>query len=90
MSAESGFYDVILEGMDKTYRHTWSWFDFAPFEGKPENIICFSSGFGDGCYPSFFGWDAEGKVCALITDFCLFDSPEEATVASKPWWKFWQ
>ena len=89
MDEESEFYNVIIEGMDRTYRHTWSWFDFTPAEGRPENIICFSSGFGDGSYPSFFGFDSQGAVCALVTDFCLFYEPP-ALVSSPRWWKFWR
>lgn len=41
-------------------------------EGR--NLICFSSGFGDGSYASYWGLDADGKVCALVTDFDLLSN----------------
>jgi hypothetical protein len=44
----------------------------------PANIIVFSSGWGDGGYASFWGYDAYGKVAALATDFALF--PEVGAV----------
>jgi len=36
------------------------------------NLVAFSSGVGDGLYVSYWGLDAKGKVCALVTDFDLF------------------
>ncbi|MBD2004244.1 MULTISPECIES: DUF4241 domain-containing protein [Cyanophyceae] len=38
------------------------------------NIIAFTSGLGDGFYPSYFGYDAEDKIVNVITDFCFFNS----------------
>lgn len=37
------------------------------------NVISFSTGWGDGAYSSFFGYDASGKVACLVTDFSLLD-----------------
>lgn len=37
------------------------------------NAIMFSSGWGDGFYASWFGYDANGNVAALITDFATID-----------------
>jgi hypothetical protein len=33
------------------------------------NVVCFSSGWGDGVYASFFGLDARGEPVCLVTDF---------------------
>jgi hypothetical protein len=37
------------------------------------NAIMFGSGWGDGFYASWFGYDADGDVAALITDFQTID-----------------
>lgn len=37
------------------------------------NAIMFNSGWGDGAYASWFGYDAEGNVAALVTDFATVD-----------------
>lgn len=37
------------------------------------NAIMFSSGWGDGFYASYFGYDASGEVAALVTDFAVTD-----------------
>jgi hypothetical protein len=82
--------DVMVAEMDKTYLHTRSWVDIRPIASRDENIICFSSGFGDGSYPSFFGFDVNGEVCQLITDFCLFHEETTQPSEQKLWWEFWK
>jgi hypothetical protein len=37
--------------------------------GTEGNLIAFSSGWGDGCYASFFGYDAHDNLVCLVTDF---------------------
>jgi hypothetical protein len=37
------------------------------------NILMFDSGWGDGVYASWFGFDASGNVAALVTDFQTID-----------------
>ncbi len=37
------------------------------------NAIMFGSGWGDGFYASWFGYDAEGRVVALVTDFATIN-----------------
>lgn len=39
--------------------------------GPKNNIAIFSSGWGDGGYASWIGYDAEGRVVALVTDFAV-------------------
>jgi len=43
------------------------WVDFRVSEFC--NILVFSSGEGDGAYPSYFGYDADGNAICLATDF---------------------
>jgi hypothetical protein len=42
----------------------------------PGNVIMFTSGWGDGFYASWFGYDAQGRVAALVTDFLVVDWSE--------------
>ena len=78
MDQDDDYCDVIIEEMEKTYRSTRSWHDWRPSPGRDENIICFSSGWGDGIYPSFFGFSGEGHLCALVTDFFILSDEEGA------------
>jgi hypothetical protein len=76
MGVEDDYFEVIIDDMEKTYAHTRSWLDFRPNPRAAENVICFSSGWGDGVYPSFFGFDAEGGVAQLVTDFLVVGEAE--------------
>ncbi len=51
--------------------------NFCVDEATGANIIAFSSGWGDGCYASYWGYDADGKIACLITDFGVFGPNEE-------------
>ena len=31
---------------------------------------------GDGSYPSYFGYDADGRVCCLVSDFGHMNQPQ--------------
>ena len=37
------------------------------------NVVMFQSGWGDGVYASWFGYDAGGRMAALLTDFNVVD-----------------
>lgn len=37
------------------------------------NICIFHSGWGDGCYASYWGLDVHGKVVSLVTDFGVLE-----------------
>jgi hypothetical protein len=63
-------FSQISEKMKNVYRHTWN---FAQIRTSNGNIVLFSSGNGDGRYPSYFGFDNNGKLVALVTDFLLVD-----------------
>ena len=60
----------IYTELDKNYRHTWR---YAMFNFGNHNLATFTSGFGDGFYSSYIGYDADGKPCRLLTDFGLFE-----------------
>lgn len=92
MDEEDEYYNTIIDGMETTYKHTRSWLSFRPSSERSENIVCFSSGWGDGMYPSFFGYSAEGEAVALVTDFLTVSEEEEQPKLAanrKPWWKIW-
>jgi hypothetical protein len=38
---------------------------------KGLNAILFASGYGDGVYSSYWGYDASGQLVCLVTDFGL-------------------
>lgn len=66
MEKNENLFEKIIEEMDKTYVHTRSWCIYAIGE---ENAAMFSSGYGDGGYQSYAGYDEKGNICRLLTDF---------------------
>jgi len=44
------------------------WYGFIEQNGK-YNAAYFTTGEGAGCYATYIGYDASGKICRLLTDF---------------------
>ncbi|MET0348885.1 MAG: DUF4241 domain-containing protein [Rhizobacter sp.] len=60
------FDNRLIAELDKTYRHTRSWYLHPTPNGT---VAMFSSGYGDGAYATYRGYDAAGQLVAVITDF---------------------
>lgn len=63
----------IADAMGETYRHTWSWTNHVIDQDKRLNTVVFSSGWGDGFYPSFVAYDERGSIICLVTDFFVLN-----------------
>jgi hypothetical protein len=48
------------------------------------NVVTFNSGYGDGGYASWFGFDAGGRAVALLTSFDLIDDRARPTGSKVP------
>lgn len=88
------FAEAVGDAMDASYRDTRAW-AVIPVPGDPPlEAAVFSSGAGDGAYPSYWGYGDDGAPRCLLTDFRIL-SPEDAdasgagALASRPWWKVW-
>jgi len=72
---------VIVEMENNSFgKHplTAGWASMKVGDDTEANIIAFSSGWGDGGYSSFWGYDASGNLSSLVTDFALFPDPSAA------------
>jgi hypothetical protein len=47
----------------------WTWANVVIDDQTGANMVLFSTGAGDGIYPSFFGLNSVGDVVTLVTDF---------------------
>lgn len=61
-----------MEGHSFGEHGSANWADIRLGDATEANIITFSSGWGDGGYASFWGYDAAGELACLATDFALF------------------
>ncbi|GAC1458493.1 MAG: hypothetical protein NVS2B14_01350 [Chamaesiphon sp.] len=57
-------------------KSTWDWADMCVSQETQGNIIAFSSGWGDGVYPTYLGYDAENNIAKVVTDFDLIQELE--------------
>jgi hypothetical protein len=65
-------YKAICDGMDRNRHFANVMVDLS----RELNVIAFHTGWGDGGYPTFWGFDADGCVTALVADFELL-RPED-------------
>jgi hypothetical protein len=59
---------------EEMYKHHHLGWRYAMYNFGQHNLAAFTTGLGDGCYPTYIGFDANGKPCRLLTDFGLFDA----------------
>jgi hypothetical protein len=76
LEGNEAFIELMHAEMSKDYPHeTWDGGAFTVNAGTGLNLVSFFSGWGDGSYPSFWGFDAEDRLLCLMTDFCIL--PDE-------------
>ncbi len=63
----------LVDEMAKNDVFTWGWMNSCLVPETGANLIAFSSGWGDGYYASYLGYDAAGAIACVVTDFALFD-----------------
>ena len=63
-------YDNIIDEMEVTYKDTRSWL---LWNREGFNVAMFSTGWGDGLFATYIGYDAENRICRLVSDFGLID-----------------
>jgi hypothetical protein len=45
-------------------------------EATGANVVTVRSGWGDGAYPTFVGYSADGEVTSFVTDFAVVPAPD--------------
>jgi hypothetical protein len=103
MRSDPEYSMALVDGLGETERPTWAWLNVQPRQDRVENVVCFSTGFGDGVYPTFYGLDSHDAIVALVTDFLVLDrddlepggsavvAPSHAATRQRgsPW-RFWE
>ncbi|WAS94910.1 DUF4241 domain-containing protein [Nannocystis punicea] len=64
--------EAWLAAMEEKAVDTWTWHTA---EVGAANVVMFSSGWGDGFYGSWWGFDAGGRLVELVTDFEVLLGP---------------
>jgi hypothetical protein len=63
--------DALVEALGETEHSTWCWANHAA--GPDGNVIAFTTGYGDGSYPVFWGLAADGGPVCLLVDLRVLD-----------------
>ena len=71
LEADDAFEARLLKRLDANYEDTRSWATEVLDKKSKANVVLFTSGDGDGNFPTFVGLDAKGKLTAMLTDFLL-------------------
>lgn len=69
---EATFSYKLTELLDHSNQQYGAWANLCVSQESGANVIAFTSGWGDGAYASYFGYDREGKVSRIVTDFQVF------------------
>ncbi|HEU4881977.1 MAG TPA: DUF4241 domain-containing protein [Longimicrobium sp.] len=68
MKDDEGWSEQLVDDLDQEERPEW-----LLLSSGPGSVAMFSSGFGDGFYATYWGYDAAGNLAAALTDFYLVD-----------------
>lgn len=71
-ASDDYMFEPLETALEESYVTTYSVANVCLPEST-HNVAAFSSGYGDGTYPSYWGFDKNGRICCLITDFMLID-----------------
>jgi hypothetical protein len=81
---DANYYDEVLaeefeaySGKNQFSRSLGDWNDHQPDKESDNNVIMFSSGWGDGYYPAYWGLNETGDTVELIVDFLINDFDED-------------
>lgn len=69
---DESYDEALIDALEAHHTDSWDYADIALDEGSGLNAIMFTSGWGDGVYASYWGYDASGAPVCLVTDFSLF------------------
>jgi hypothetical protein len=69
MGEDPDYFNRLIDPARPVYVPTRDWAEFPLEERTGLNLVLFSSGFGDGLYASYWGYDAAGRLACLVTDF---------------------
>jgi hypothetical protein len=72
-SEAAAFSERVVDEFLSHAVNTWHWANVRVDTSTGANLVGFASGWGDGRYASYWGYDAHDDVVCLMTDFGLFD-----------------
>jgi hypothetical protein len=69
--ADEHYAEKLIDALEANHAQKWDYADIALNDKTGANLIMFASGWGDGVYASYWGYDADGALACLVTDFSI-------------------
>lgn len=69
--SDEGYDEALIDAMEANRADNWDYANVTIDDATRANLIMFASGWGDGVYASYWGYDAQGTPVSLVTDFCV-------------------
>jgi predicted DNA-binding WGR domain protein len=73
----------LRERLAKQHEPERSWAALTVNRETGANLVAFSAGWGDGAYPSYWGYDDDRRLVALVTDFLVL--PTRTDLCREAW-----
>lgn len=67
--ADESYDEAVIDALEANRSQGWDYANIALDDVDGLNLILFASGWGDGIYASYWGFDADGAPLCLVTDF---------------------
>src|SRR4051794_27974323 len=74
--------DALVEALGETEHSSWCWANHTV--GPHSNVIAFTTGYGDGSYPLYWGLGAEGGPVCLLVALRVLDAGHDPALAGSP------
>ena len=68
---DEGYDEALIDAMEANRAVGWEHANITLDQGNGANVVMVESGWGDGIYASYWGYDASGAPVCLVTDFSI-------------------
>ncbi len=69
--ADESYDEALIDALEANRAQEWDYANVTLDEATGANLILFASGWGDGVYASYWGYDASDAAVCLVTDFSV-------------------
>jgi hypothetical protein len=69
--SDESYDEALIDAMEASRADGWEHANVTLDEASGVNLVMVESGWGDGVYASYWGYDAEGAPVCLVTDFSV-------------------
>lgn len=74
MEEPKSLLDELSDILEDIQSFSVAWANLCIDKHTHANVVAFQTGWGDGVYASFFGYDVENNIACVVTDCQLFDT----------------